>query len=300
MTSKIKINFLGTADAIPSKNRNHLAVLLTFEGENILFDCGEGTQRQLRKANLNPCKLTKILISHTHADHVLGLVGILETLNLSGYSKKLEIFGPRGIKEFLKDLFETFRVNLNYELEIKEVFGKFFENKDFYLSAERMEHGSSCNAYSFVMKDKLKIDKSKLKKFKIPSGKHLSEISQGRDIVFEGKKFKAKDLVYSEKGKKVSYVVDTLMNSRIQDFVDRSDVFICEGTFSKEEEAMAREKKHLTFEQAGKIAKDAKVGKLFLVHIGQRYSRCMKEVEKSVKKIFKNSFLPRDLDVVEL
>ena len=86
-----KITFLGTSDQIPSRSRNHTSILLTYEGENILIDCGEGTQRQFRKANLNPCKITKILISHWHGDHVLGLPGLLSTLALSGYNKTLHI-----------------------------------------------------------------------------------------------------------------------------------------------------------------------------------------------------------------
>src|SRR3989344_5690783 len=95
MTKEIKLTFLGTADAIPSKARNHTAILLSFGGENILVDCGEGTQRQFRKADLNPCKITKILITHWHADHVLGLPGLLKTMAMNGYNKKLVIYGDR-------------------------------------------------------------------------------------------------------------------------------------------------------------------------------------------------------------
>src|SRR3990167_2584674 len=94
----IKITFLGTSDSIPSSKRNHTAILLSCEGENILIDCGEGTQRQFRKMGLNPCKITKILITHWHADHVIGLIGLIKTLDISGYGKTLFIYGPRGIK----------------------------------------------------------------------------------------------------------------------------------------------------------------------------------------------------------
>ena len=100
----IKITFLGTSDSVPSLKRNHTAILLTYKGENILVDCGEGTQRQFRKAGLNPCKVTRILLTHKHADHTLGLPGLLKTLSLTGYQKTLFIYGPRGIKKFMENL----------------------------------------------------------------------------------------------------------------------------------------------------------------------------------------------------
>ena len=95
MTEKIKITFLGTSGSVPSAMKNHPAILLTYQGENILIDCGEGTQRQFRKAKLNPCKINRILITHWHTDHILGLPGLIKTLALSGYKKQLYIYGPR-------------------------------------------------------------------------------------------------------------------------------------------------------------------------------------------------------------
>src|SRR4030042_2692406 len=100
----IKITFLGTSDAIPSAERNHTSILLEYKNESILVDCGEGTQRQFRKAKLNPNKVTKILITHWHGDHVLGLAGLLQTLSFSNHNKTLSIYGTRGTKEFMKIL----------------------------------------------------------------------------------------------------------------------------------------------------------------------------------------------------
>ena len=100
----ITINFLGTAGQVPTTKRNHSAILLTFNEENILIDCGEGTQTQFRKAKLNPGKITRILISHFHGDHILGIPGILSTLALNGYNKTLEIYGPVGTKEHIEKL----------------------------------------------------------------------------------------------------------------------------------------------------------------------------------------------------
>ena len=102
MAERIELTFLGTGSAIPTRRRNHLAMLLKYKAENILIDCGEGTQRQFRKAGLNPCKIMRILITHWHGDHVFGLPGILNTLRLNGYNRKLEIYGPKGTKEWVR------------------------------------------------------------------------------------------------------------------------------------------------------------------------------------------------------
>lgn len=298
MARKIKITFLGTGGMIPDEKRNPPAFLLTSETENILVDCGEGTQTQFRKARLNPCKITKILITHWHGDHTFGLPGLLRTLATSGYNKTLHIYGPRGFKRHMVEMFKAFGEITEFEIKIKEVSGKFFENDDFYLKAEEMIHVQPCNAYSFVLKGRTRIDKSKLKKHKIKPGKHLQKLKQGKGISYGGKKYKAKDLTFTEDGKKVSFVLDTVMNDKIVGFVKNSDALICESTFSGELESKAREYKHLTSKQAGEIAKKSGVKELYLVHLSQRYSRDNKKVLNEARKIFKKTHIPKDLDSV--
>lgn len=300
MTSKIKVTLLGTSGQIPSANRNHTAILLTYEGENILVDCGEGTQRQFRKSRLNPCKLTKILITHWHGDHVFGIPGVLSTLALQGYNKTLQIYGPKGTKEFMDGLLKIFRFERSYKIEVHEVSGKFYEAKDFYLEAEKMEHGIPCNAYSFVKKGLIRIDKNKLKKYKIPEGKHLKNLKEGKDILYEGKKFKAKDLTYGDEDKKISFVLDTKENSRIVPFVQNSDLLIMESSFSEEIKDHAEEHLHLTFKQAGEIAKKSNSKKLVLTHISQRYEKDIDKVLKEAKNVFKNSIVAKDFDSFEV
>jgi ribonuclease Z len=296
----VKITFLGTADQIPSVRRNHTSVLLNYNEENILIDCGEGTQRQFRIAGLNPCKITRILISHWHGDHVLGLPGLLQTLSASGYNKTLYIYGPRGIDRQIKDMLGVFGFKREYEIEIEEVSGKFFEKEDFYLEAEKMEHGIPTNAYNFVKKGKLRIDKKKLKKFKISEGPHLSKLKEGKDIIFKGKKFKVKDLTYEEKNLKISFVLDTLNNERIVPFVKSANLLISESSFGEDLEDKAREHLHLTSKQAGQIAKKAKVEKLVLTHLSQRYEQNPKQILFEAQKVFKNTFLVKDFDVLEV
>lgn len=296
----IKIIFLGTSDAVPSIKRNHTSIFLSYKGENILVDCGEGTQRQLRRAGINPCSITKLLITHWHADHVLGIAGLMQTLSLSGYNKKLQIFGPRGTKDFMNRLLSTFAFRGKHPAEIREIEGKFFENDDFYLESEKMSHGIPCNAYSFILKGQRRIDKEKLKKSELSSGPLIAKLKQGKDIVYNGKKYRAKELTFLEAGKKISFVFDTSMNKSIIPFVKNADVLICESTFSSKLEKKAGEFKHLTSKQAANIAKKAKVKKLFLTHVSQRYDKHTEEILNEARKIFKNSFLANDLEAIEI
>lgn len=300
MAEKIKVTFLGTASSIPTVKRNHTAILLNYKEENILVDCGEGTQRQFRKARINPGKVTKILITHLHGDHTFGLPGLISTLGLSEYTKTLYIYGPKGIKEFVSRVLELANFKEKFKIVVEEVAGKFFKGKDFYLGAERMKHGTPANAYNFVIEDKLRIDKSKLKKSKLPAGKHLSDLQKGKDIVYENKKYKAKDLTYIEKGKKVSFVLDTLYNERIENFVRDSEILIMESSFGSDLKREAEEHMHLTAEQCGKIAKKSKVKKLFLTHISQRYEANLKFLLQDAKKNFKEVEIAKDLDVAEI
>lgn len=296
----INLTFLGTSDSIPSVKRNHTAILLTYKGENILIDCGEGTQRQFRKASLNPCKITRILLTHKHADHTLGIPGLLKTLELSGYGKTLHIYGPRGIREFMKKVFDAFGKIENYKIEINEVSGKVFENDDFYLESKIMTHGVPCIAYSFVKKGHIRIDKEKLKKIKIPEGKHLQKLKEGKDMIYSGKKYLAKNLTFRENDKKITFVLDTSINDNTISLAKDSDLLICEASYSSDLKDKAKEFKHLTAKQAAEIAKKSKSKKLILTHISQRYDGKLKEVLEEANKIFKDTGLVNDLDVVEV
>lgn len=298
----LKLTFLGTSDSIPSVRRNHSAILLNYNEENILVDCGEGTQRQFRKAHLNPCKVTRLLISHWHGDHVLGIPGLLQTLALSDYNKTLYIYGPKGTKKFMKNLLDTFVFkNDKYDIKVEEVSEKkFLDTNDFYIEAKSLNHGIPCNGYTFVRKGKLRIDKKKLEKSGLPSGPLLQKIKQGKNVSYNGKKFKAKDLVYEEKGKKISFILDTSFDAKISKFVKDSDLMISEATFDSELEEKAKKHKHMTSKQAGEIAKKAKVGKLVLTHISARYDKNPKKLLEDARKVFKNSFLVKDLEVLEI
>ncbi len=304
--SMIKITFLGTSGAIPTPKRNHPAILLSYNSDNILVDCGEGTQIQFKKAKISAAKTTKLLITHWHGDHVLGIPGLLQTLAFSNYNKIPNIYGPRGILENINNVLRAFPSVLvtdlrdRVKLKVFEAKGRFIDEKEFYIEAFPVRHGIPCNAYCFFEKDKLRIDKKKLAKFKIPSGKFLSKLKQGKDIIYNGKKYSAKTLTYGKKGKKICIVMDTLYDKSIVSFVKNADLLIMESTFTHESENLAERGKHMTAKKAAEIAKQAKVKKLILTHLSNRYDKNPEKVLKEAKKVFKNSFLAKDLDEIEV
>jgi len=306
MAEKIELVFLGTGSAIPTARRNHPAVLLRFKDEGILVDCGEGTQRQFRKAKVNPCKVTRILISHWHGDHVLGLPGLLQTLALNGYNKKLELYGPRGSKAKVRQILDLIsRGRIDLDLEVREIGeGKFFESDEFYLEAVELDHDTPALGFAFVVQEKMRLNKAKLAKLKIPNSPLIGELTKGKVVEIGGKKVDGKKLMYVEAERRVAFVMDTRVCDGAVKIAKGADVLISEATFSAEEGELVKERAHLTSEDAAKIAKKAKVGKLVLLHLSQRYEAIPKVILREAVEVLKGSkievSIPEDLDGMEL
>ena len=297
---KIPITFLGTSQAIPTAKRNHTAVLMKYKNENILIDCGEGAQRQFRKAKINPCKLTRLLITHWHGDHILGIPGLLQTLALNNYNKTLYIYGPKGTKRFIDLMYKLFIHKDKIKIQVKEVNGKFLETPDFYIQAFSLNHGAPCNSYSFVEKDKRRLDKKKIKKLKLPNSPLLKKLQEGKNIKYKEKTIKSKSVTYIEKGKKITFILDTLLIENCYTAAKNSDVLITEATYADKEKDLAKERKHLTASQSALIAKKSKSKKLILTHISQRYDAREKILLNEAKKIFSNTTIAEDFDKVEI
>lgn len=295
----MEIVFLGTSYMMPTKKRNHTAILVTQEGENILVDCGEGTQRQFRKAGLNPCKITKLLITHWHGDHILGIPGLLQTLNLSDYSKTLQVYGPRGTSRNMEELARMFLRDKEIKIEVHEVEEGEIYNGEVVIHAYEMDHGVPCLAYTISQKTKVKINVAKMKKLKL-RGPIIGDLQRGQDVMHNGKKVKAKDLTYTEEGKKIAFVLDTKINENCVRAAKDSDILICESTYMEQNADRAEEHRHLTAAQAGDIAKRAKAKVLYLTHISQRYEMIEGKMLQEAKKKFKKTILAEDLMRVEI
>jgi len=294
----MKITFLGTSSMVPTKERNHPSILISHEQENILIDCGEGTQRQLKIASINPCKITKILITHLHNDHILGLPGLLQTLQTQNYSKTLEIYGPSKTSKFIKEIKNLFKIQLPTKtIEIKKPL--FLETKNLQFKALKMKHNSTCLAYSITEKDKRKINLNYTKKFGLTKHPLLGELQKGKKITYKGKKITPEKATHLIKGKKITIIYDTVKNPNTIKISKDADLLIAESTYTSSLQDKAKEYLHLTAEQAAEIAKKANAKQLILTHFSQRY-KSSSIFLKEAKTIFKNTKLAKDFMTVNL
>lgn len=290
----MQLLFLGTSSMVPTKDRNQMGVLLSYGSEGILFDCGEGMQRQIKIAGEKITKITKILISHWHGDHVLGLPGLIQTLSASEYNRTLEIYGPKGTKKRIKHLFSAFAFDRKLEMNVKEINeGVFFENDYFELEARKVEHGIETLGFCFMEKAKRKIDIDKVNKLKIPSGHLIGKLQEGHSIILNGKKIKPDDISHVVEGKSIAYITDTALCNSCYKLAKNVDVLICEATYVSNLEEKGESYNHLTAKQAALIANKANVKKLVLVHFSSRYKDTT-EIDEEAKTYFANTVCAYD------
>ncbi len=272
---------------VPTKERNHSGIFLSYRGEGILVDCGEGIQRQLKIAEIKPTKITKIFLTHWHGDHVLGLPGLLQTLNSSEYEKKLEIYGPIGTKKSFEYMFKAFSFKIDFEYKIKELSNNNFSLKEIVVSSLLLEHKIPCLGFSFTEKDRRRIKPAIIKKLGIPDGPLLGELQNNKKITWKGKEILPKETTYLVKGKKISIILDTVLTKNVYSLAKDSNLLICESSYDSSLEEKAKEYKHLTAKQAALLASQTNVKKLVLTHISQRY-KTPKILLEDAKDVFED------------
>lgn len=297
---RMQITFLGTSCMVPTKERNHSAFFLSYKSEGILFDCGEGTQRQLKIAGIKPPKVTKILLSHWHGDHVLGLPGLLQTLGSSEYTKTLEIYGPKGTKQHMKAMFDAFIFDKPFEIKVKEVSsGKFFENNDFVLEARQLDHGIETIGFSFLEKNRRRINVSAVKKLGVPEGPLLGKLQDGETITFKGKKITPEKTTVDVAGKKIVYIADTLPCESCYKLAENADLLICEAAYTSKLEDKSREYKHMTAKEAALVASRSGVKELVLTHFSARYKNTH-ELQEDAQQVFQNVTCAEDFMKIKI
>ena len=296
----MQIIFLGTSSMVPTKERNQSSILITYRNEGILVDCGEGTQRQLKIAGIKLTKITKILISHWHGDHVLGLPGLIQSMAASDYNKALEIYGPKNTKRFFKDMFNVFIFDRDINIKICEIKKNvFFENEDFILNALPLEHGIETLGYNFIEKNKRKIDIGKVRKFGLNEGPLIGKLQEGKAILFKGKKIIPDDVSNIVKGKKITIINDTLPCKNASLLAKDADLLICEATYTSKLEEKSREYGHMTAKQAAELANRSNTKKLVLTHFSARYKNAL-ETEEEARTYFDNTLCAEDFMKINL
>ena len=297
----MEIIFLGTSSAVPTLERNHPSIALRAFAEVMLFDCGEGTQRQLIEAKISPMKITKIFISHFHGDHILGLGGLIQSLGFRGREKDLDIYGPKGLHKIINAISSFGYFQINYNLNIHEIQdGTIIETEDYVVECAKVEHNIPSYAYSIREKKKPLFLREKAEELGIPPGPLYEKLHNGEEVEFEGRIIKPEQVLgEAKKGKKISYSGDTRPCEAMIRLARDSDILIHESTYEAEDYQRAVDNAHSTSVEAAEIAKEAEVKELMLTHISTRYTSD-ENIKSEAQKVFKNTKVARDYMKIDL
>ena len=289
----MKIVVLGTTAALPTKNSPTTSFALKFGGV-FLFDACEGVQQQMMRFGVSPSKVQVVFLSHLHADHFLGLFGLVQSQNLMGRREQLLIVGPKGTKEFLAGIFATKQLAAQFEIKYKEATRetKVFENDLFSVKAFPVKHAGASLGYEVECHSYRRYDEDKARAAGI-RGKLFTMLAEKKEVVVEGKKVKYEDVTYLQAGKKFVYSGDTTPCPAVVEHAQGAELLIHESTFGDDQEEIAKEKKHSTASQAAHCAKKAKAKQLLLIHMSNRYEE-REVLLQEAKKVFPETLLAHE------
>jgi ribonuclease Z len=272
----MEIFILGTSAGCSTIKRAHQAILIRYNGENLLFDCGENTQIKLLQAKIKPFRIKNIFISHFHGDHFFGLPGLIFSMSLEKRKDDLHIFGPRGTEKEIKKILSLGYHSLTFRIHVTEIQPAdteiVYESKKFFISATEVDHSVPCLAYAFQEKPIRKVSKEKMQKYGLKPSPLIKKLLLGESITVSGRTIYPEDILLPEKkGVKVVISSDTRPCKRLIRFAKGANLLIHESTFSVKDTDKAIITYHSTTEDAARVAKEANVDKLIITHISKRY-----------------------------
>lgn len=262
---------------MPTRSRNVSCVALrpAQRGEVWLFDCGEGTQHQLLRSDLNVSQITRILITHMHGDHLYGLMGLLATCGMSGNARHISVYGPRGLEQYVRDVSRHTQFRPTYPLEVHAVEeGLVFEDEEYIVTCASLKHRLPAFGYRVTEKDRPgTFDVEKARQFGIPSGPLYGSLKRGERVTLaDGRTFDGADFCGPlQKGRIVAYCTDTIYCRGAVELARDADLLIHEATFAEADEALAVRSTHSTASMAARVAKEARARRLLLTHFSPRY-----------------------------
>ena len=293
----LEIVFLGTGSSVPSRTRNLASIWMGYsgeEGESLLFDCGEGTQSQLMAARLSFMKIDNIFISHWHADHWAGLIGLIQTMNLEGRKRPLYIHAPeaeRFVDAILELGYWAPRVRVipkDVPFEGEEI-TTVYQSTDFSVVSTPAKHSVPAVVYAFKEHDKMSVDLKKGARFGLKQGRLVGELKKKGKVVVKGKTIRLKDVEVKKLGLKVVYTGDTQTCRTLEAISQGADVLIHDSTFERQEQT----KMHAGAKEAAELAKRAGVKQLILTHFSRRYQDVTPLVDIA-RKIFPKTLAAKD------
>ncbi len=291
----VELVILGSGGAIPTLKRNHPAYLIRHEGWNLLFDCGEDAQRRIEPFGNN--RKMAIFISHNHADHMLGIPGVLLRFSLLGRIRPMNIYAPEELIEFIKVAQSTIHLGTTFEATVYGVKpGVVFTENDFSVRAFEVEHRGEAFGYEFTYhKPTGTFLPEKAKELNIPKGRLWSRLAKGEKVQLEnGREIRPEDVsLPPEKGLKIVYSGDTRPCDSVREAAKGADILLHEAMYTEEHSELAMERGHSTAKEAATIASECNVGLLILTHYSPRYEDG-KAVIHEAEKYFPNVVLARD------
>ncbi len=297
----MELIFLGTSSALPTTNRNHSSIALKAFGEIMLFDCGEGTQRQMAQIKLSPMKVNNIFITHLHGDHFLGLPGMIQSMAFRGRKDPLHIYGPEGMEKTVNNIINLGYYSLSFQIyphELEE--GLVSETEEYLIKCSPTHHSIPNLAYSVEEKKSPKFLREKAINLGLNPGPDFGKLQRGLSVEIDGKLIKPEDVLGSKrKGRKIVYSGDTKPCNEMIDFARQANVLIHESTFESSQESKAEETGHSTTTQAAEIAKKAEVSQLILSHISTRYLD-ISSLKKEAYQIFDKVIVAEDFLTVKV
>lgn len=302
--SNIQITFLGTSGSTPTADRSLPSIALKRKGEILIFDCGEGTQRQMIKAGLSFARKTKMFITHMHGDHIFGLPGLIQTMSLMNREEKLSIYGPIGISAFIEAIRETADLHSRFDIEVFEIQhpGVIYEDREYEIQACNIKHGVPGFAYALIEKPRPgRFYPEKAEALRIPEGPLWAHLQRGESLKLPDGRIITPDMVVGPKraGRKIVYSGDTRPTEEIVNLARDADILIHEATLGDEYRDRAILDGHSTPSEAAETALKADVKKLILTHISARY-KDVTHLLLQARKIFPGTEIAFDLMRVEV
>jgi ribonuclease Z len=297
----LEVVFLGTSGSAPTAQRGLSATLIRRGGERLLFDCGEGTQRQLLRSQIGLVDLHEIFITHYHADHFLGLPGLLKTYALRGREAPISIYGPVGLRELFMSLRRIFgRLTYPYELVELEP-GDVLARDEYELSVFRVAHTGTSIGYALAEVPRPgRFDVETADAIGVPAGRERGVLQNGGTLTLaSGRVVRPDEVLGPERaGRRVVLTGDTAPAGKVREVARGAEVLVHEATFCEDERERARETLHSTAAEAAAVGRDAQVKLLALTHLSTRYPR--RAIAEEAREVFPDTVVPKDLDTIEV
>lgn len=298
----IRVTFLGTAAARPTVRRNVSAISLQREGDCFLLDCGEGTQRQMMRYGTG-FAVRDVFVTHLHADHFLGITGLLRTMALQGRTDELRIFGPSSSRSTLEKIVTLGVDRVPFPLAVEELRGgQRVEYDEYDVVAYPADHRTSALGYAFVEHERLgRFDVERARALGVPEGNLFGRLHLGEAVEVDGRRIEPTDVVGpSRPGRVVVYSGDTRPSDATLEIAQGASLLIHEATFGDDEADRAKQTHHSTAREAAELAAKAAVRRLYLTHVSARYSDDSTVLEAEAREVFAGAVIARDGLSVEI